>query len=161
VLIKLRTEWYGSLYVFNAFWSARWCMGELLQYILWWATGSDRKTQRWTPVPSGSYVTESFDARGESSQWPPLTAIMMFKQFTIIIEFQFIWFKHLKCVKLRTFFFYFFHRFCRPLNSAAIGGRASHPPPTSTQQHPCQLVTWVHCNIRRDELPSEILHLSW
>jgi hypothetical protein len=49
-------------------------------------------------VPSDSDVTDSFDTRGESSQWPPLTEFMMFKQITIIIQFQFIWFKRLNCV---------------------------------------------------------------
>jgi hypothetical protein len=40
-----------------------------------------------TTAPSGSGVAESFDARGEYSQWPPLTATMSFKKSRWLLSF--------------------------------------------------------------------------
>jgi hypothetical protein len=75
-------------------------------------------------VPSGSDVTESFDTPERIIAMATRNSITVFKQITIIIEFRFIWFRHLKRFELRTFFLFKFSFYF----NFVIGG-LSNPPP--------------------------------
>jgi len=69
-----------------------------------------------------------------------LTTIMLFKQITIIIAFQFIWFRHLKCVELRTCFLITFLFIYFPLLIALCKRKKWRCPKTSSH---CRLIQLI------------------